>query len=197
MGTNTLTAIVAIRGTRPLLWHTFGPDTIALERKERTGVAGNDPQEWKRSHSATKEGQLYLAPSYVFGTIRDGARQIKKGRGSIQASVAATLQVLDNLILVDRWLPREGDPPMNDPEAPVYIDVRSAVNPTTKRRNVRYRVAASPGWQCSFSIQWDATLVSRGEMQSAVIQAGMFSGLGDGRAIGMGRFEVISWELQE
>lgn len=42
-----LKATVSRQGVRPLLWHHFGPDTLPLDKKrEKTGVAGNDPEEW-------------------------------------------------------------------------------------------------------------------------------------------------------
>lgn len=50
MGSNIVTAHVVIEGKRPLLWHHFGPDALPLEKRERTGGAGNDPHEWKRAH---------------------------------------------------------------------------------------------------------------------------------------------------
>jgi hypothetical protein len=81
-----------------------------------------------------------------------------------------------------------------DPDAPVYLDVRSVKNPATKARNVRYRVAASSGWEAEFTLMWDKTVVSRGEMESALRDAGRLVGLGDGRSIGAGRFEVVSFE---
>ncbi|HXI14762.1 MAG TPA: hypothetical protein VNM48_00225, partial [Chloroflexota bacterium] len=143
---NILYAKVLIRGTRPLLFHKFGPDALPLEKGERTGVAGNDPEEWRKTVLATSEGQLYVDPSYIFGCVRDGSRNIKKGRGSIMPMVASTLQVLEDRVLIDRYLP-DGlvtAPPL-DPEAPVYLDVRGVRNPASKARNVRYRVAASAG----------------------------------------------------
>jgi hypothetical protein len=207
MASNILTAAVAIKGTRALLWHSFGTDAIPLEKRERTGVAGNDPEEWRKTVLVTNEGQLYLDPTYIFGTIRDGARNVKKGRGSIQPAVASTLQVADDIVLVDRFFPtypnghpfdvKMAEPPPNDPKAPVFLDVRSAKNPATKARNVRYRVAASAGWTAMFHIQWDKTVVSRGEMEQAIRDAGMFAGLGDGRAIGFGRFSVETYEIGE
>jgi hypothetical protein len=115
-------------------------------------------------------------------------------RGSIQSAVAATLQVADDRVLVDRYLP---DPLPTDIEAPVYLDIRSVKNPATKGRNVRYRVAASPGWALTFHILWDKTIVSRGEMESVVIDAGRLVGIGDGRAIGFGRFTVNSFDVTE
>lgn len=190
---NILTAKVSIRGIRPLLWHRFGPDAIPLEKGEKTGVAGNNPEEWKKTYLADAEGRLYLEPTYLFGAIRDGSKQVKKGRGSIQSDVASTLQVMDDRVFTDRSMP-EGDP-VQDPSLPVFLHVCSVRNPATKGRNVRYRVAASVGWECSFSIMWDRTIVSRDQMRDALRFAGQLCGLGDGRSIGFGRFEVTNFEV--
>lgn len=190
-----LTAEVEIRGTRPLFWHAFGPEALPLEKQERTGVAGNDPEEWKKTYLATADGRLYLPPTYIFACVRDGARYTKKGRGSIQAAVAATLQIEDDLVLTDRMLPA-GEPP-RDPTAPVFLDVRGVKNPATKSRNVRYRLAASSGWLATFHLLWNKTVVSRGEMEAATGDAGLLCGLGDGRSIGMGRFEVVRFNVTE
>jgi len=188
------TAKIQIVGTRPLLWHVFGPESIPLEKQERTGVAGNDPEEWKRTFLANKEGQLYLRPDYIFGCLRDGAKHTKKGRGSILRLVAATLQIVDDRVYIDRFIPGwNGGPPeelTRDPDEPVYLDVRGVVNPGSRGRNVRYRVAASPGWRTEFTILFENTIVSRAEMEAVALDAGRLVGLGDGRNIGFGRFEV-------
>lgn len=191
-----LIARITITGKRPILFHSFSVDTISLEKKERTGVAGNDPEEWKRSVLKTKEGQLYVDSTYIFGCLRDGGRHIKEGRASLQAKIASTLLVLDEIILLDRFLPREEEL-TQDKTQPVYLDIRSVKNPNTKGRNVRYRIAASPGWKASFQIEWEGTVVARKQMESALISAGDFVGLGDGRSIGFGRFRVEKFELEE
>ena len=196
---NILTATVTVRGTRPLLWHHFGPDAIPLEKGEKSGVAGNNPDEWKKTVLATTDGQLYVEPTYVFGCIRNGAKYTKKGRGSIQATVASTLQVLDGRVLINRYLPDgngRGELTRDDTQ-PVYLDVRSVTNPSTRGRNVRYRIAAGPGWETTFRVAWDKTMVSRGEMQAVLRDAGMFFGLGDGLAVGFGRFEIVDCDIQE
>lgn len=192
MANNIVHMMVSICGVRPLLFHSFGPDAIPLEKQERTGVAGNDPEEWKKTFLATKEGQLYLEPSYIFGCVRDAARYTKKGKGSIQAAMSATLQVLDERVLLDRFMPDMGAGKSlgTDPDEPVYLDVRSVRNPSTKGRNVRYRVAASTGWRCRFTLMFDKTIVSRAEMESVLRDAGTLVGLADGRSIGFGRFTV-------
>lgn len=179
---NIIKAGVTVKGIRPILWHHFGPDAIPLEKQERTGVAGNDPEEWKRTVLYTKTGQLYLPGSYVFGTLRDGSKFTKKGKASIQTLVTSTLQVADDRVLVDRNIPgfNGGLPTVlpTDPDELVYLDIRSVVNPSTRGRNIRYRVAASPGWLATFHLEWDKTIVSRAEMQAVCIDAGRLCGLG-------------------
>lgn len=204
---NIVKAKVEIRGTRPLFWHHFGPDALPLEKQERTGVAGHDPEEWRRTLLATKDGQLYIEPTYIFGCLREGAKYTKKGRGTLQKPLSATLQVITDRILIDRYFPgfpnshkfdaSSIDPPEQDRESPVYLDIRGVVNPSTRARNVRYRVAASSGWLASFDLLWDKTIVSRNEMEAVLIDAGNLVGVGNGRAIGMGRFQVENFEIIE
>lgn len=206
---NMRSAKITIKGTRPLFWHWFGPEAMPIEspgnRKEKTGKAGNDPEEWRKSVTVTKDGQLFMQSTYAFATIREGAKYIKKGRGSIQADVIATLQIQDAQILVDRYMPtfpngHECDitklpAPPQDPEQDIYLDIRMVRNPQTKGANVRYRIAASPGWSCSFTIQWDVSIVGKEAMESCVIHAGKYSGIGNGRKIGMGRFDVVEFAV--
>lgn len=201
MANNIIEAKVTVKGIRPMLWHIFGPNSIPLEKQERTGVAGNDPEEWRRTVAHTKDGQLFIPGSYVFGTLRDGSKFTKKGKGSIQSVLTSTLQILDDRVLVDRYIPGfNGSLPETlptDPDEPVYLDVRSVVNPSTRGRNVRYRVAASPGWMATFTLQWDKTIVSRNEMEAVCRDAGQLCGLGNGRKIGMGRFKIEQFEVIE
>lgn len=191
-----LTASVTIESTRPLLWHVFTSEAIPLNgKRERTGVAGNDPDEWKRTVLINPERQLYLPPTAIFGCLRDAARFTRKGRGSIQPALVATLQVLDERVLIDRFLSDEPLP--IDEEAPVFLHISSVKNPATRARNIRYRVVASSGWQATNRLTWDATLVSRNELQAVVIDAGRFVGIGSGRQIGYGRFAVTSFAVAD
>ena len=204
---NILTADVMITSTRPLWWHRFGPDAIPLEKKERTGVAGNDPEEWRRTVLVTKDGQLFLEPTYAFAAIRDAGRYTKRGHGSLVQPIAATLQVVDARIPTDRYFPgfpnghvfdvKTADPPDTDDEARVYLDIRGVRNPSTKARNVRYRIAASPGWVAAFSLLWDKTVVSRNELESVMHDAGKLIGVGNGRNVGMGRGRVGKFDVRE
>jgi hypothetical protein len=196
---NIITARVAIQGTRTLLWHRFGIDSIPLEKQEKSGVAGNDPEEWRKTVLMSSDRQLYLLNSYIFRCLRDAAPYIKRGK-TFQNAVSATLQVLEDVILLpDYYVPNspvyiEQGQVFEDIPA-VYVLVSGVKNPSTHKRNVRYRIAASPGWECSFTLLWDKTVVSRGEMESLCLTAGQLIGVGDGRSIGFGRFSVKEFEV--
>lgn len=197
---NIVKAKVTIRGTRTLLQHRFGPESIPLEKQERTGVAGNDPIEWKKSCMVTPDGNLYLPGTYIFGCLKNGAVHTKKGKGSIQSLVVSTMQIEEDLLLLNRNLPSEKEltqqtiltPP--DPEIKTFIYVSSVRNPSTKGRNVRYRLATRAGWKLSFTLVWDKTVVPREQMKAVLRDSGILGGLGDGIKIGCGRFEVVKYE---
>lgn len=192
---NILRAMLRIYGTRPLLWHHFSADVLSLTKREKTGVAGNDPDEWRRTVLMTAGRQLYLKPTYVFGALRDGAKYTPRKRGTLQPLVAATLQVVDEQVLIDRFVPPEPLP--IDPSELVYLDVQSVKNPGTGGRNIRYRIAAAPNWSTTVTLQWDKTIVSRNELEAVAHDTGRFVGIGDGRAIGYGRFIVAQFTVAE
>lgn len=199
-------AKVAISGIKTLAIHHFGPDALPLEKQEKTGVAGHDPEEWKRSVLLTKKRELFLPPTYFFGSIKEGGRHVKKGRGSIMYDIAATLQIEDDAIKICY----EGEPIIL-PELPEIVDAYSIPteelpvsyverigvrNPSTKSRNIRYRVAVKPGWEMSLTIMFDPTIVARTQMQQALNSAGQLVGIADGRgSIGYGRYNVTQFEV--
>ncbi len=187
-------AKISIIGKRPLLFHRFSMEAIPLGRKALAGVAGNNPDEWKSTVLKTTNNQLYVEGSYIFGSLRDGARHTKQGKGSMQPKLVATLCVMEEEIYIDRYLPEEKDL-TQDKTAPVYLDVRSVVNPASRGRNVRYRIAASTGWKAEFTIEFDNTIVFTPVMEAIVRDAGSFAGLGDGRKIGFGRFDLERFEV--
>ena len=189
---NMLSASIEIVGIRPLLFNRFGPDAIPLTKSERTGVAGNDPEEWERRVCWNGKRQLFLDGPAAFACIRDGARFVKKGRGTIQSSVVATLQVNEETILINRFLPK-GDPSAKNTD-PVFVDVRG-VKMKSGSWNVRYHLASSKGWRTQFHLLWDKTIISRNELHEACISAGRFVGIGDGRKLGFGRFDVSKFEV--
>ncbi|HEY9630547.1 MAG TPA: hypothetical protein V6C84_24895 [Coleofasciculaceae cyanobacterium] len=196
---NLLQATVSIQGTRPLLFNHLHPSPEFGQRQERSGTAGNDPTEWQRSVLAMPETrQLYLLPSYIFGCLRDAGRFTKRNRGNLVSAIASTLTLSERRILLDRYLPETPQFYSEDADAPTYVFMSITGGMSKKgAKNVRYRVAVSSGWRCQFLLDWDKTIVSRSELEAVAIDAGKLVGLGDGRSIGYGRFEMLQFEVTQ
>ncbi|MEM0979957.1 MAG: hypothetical protein AAGH78_06745 [Cyanobacteria bacterium P01_H01_bin.58] len=198
MGNNIVTARLTIKGNRTLLTNRFSSAAIPLERRNRSGVAGNNPMEWKQTALLTPKRQFYLPGTYIFSCLREAAI-FTTGKQRTQREVAATLQVKESVILIEnRFLPEEPfyieqQEVRVRPEA--FIDVAVVRNPKSGARNVRYRAATSPGWQCSFHLMWDQTVIPQPLLESICLDAGALVGLADGRNLGYGRFDVQKFEV--
>jgi len=206
-----LQARLTLKGTRTLLQNLFGPDAIPLDqdvkRQRKTeGVAGNNPKEWKRSCRVTEDGTLCFPGSYVAGWLRRGAAHVKDKHRSLKSDVEACLEpVIDDVLITNRvWKPGT-EPPhfctLNppDPRTKVFVFVTGVV--VGKAHHVRYRLAAQKGWECSFEIEWDGSLIGAGQMEAVAIDAGRYECFGDGRRLGCGRceveFELLTPEVNE
>lgn len=186
-------AHVHIRGTRPFIFNRFTEQSISLphEKKERQGVAGKNPDEWRKTYTATADGQLYISGSYIHRCLINAAKFTKRG---LQTQLAATLETVDEFILFNnRFVPNQIT---KNPQHEVYIDVRSVKMPSTSGRHIRYRLATSKGWELNFSIIWEATVISKELMESICIDAGLLVGIGDNRMNGFGRFKVIDFKTE-
>lgn len=181
-----------IRMTREYMWHNPADDIFDGGRKAKTGTAGSDPDEWKKTYTATKDGQLYIKSEQIFGCMREGGKFTKAGRGNLKSSVAATLQVEEDKILLPLKIKPDEVLPTNDPAASLYIDKRPVKNPATKAMNMRYRLAAASGVEAEFTLSYDNTILNSGLVESVLTDAGRMVGIGDARSIGKGRFEVVS-----
>jgi hypothetical protein len=189
-------AKIKITGTKPLLINTFPLETLD-EGKSKSGTAGKDETLWKKTVLITPDRELYVFSSYLVGAIVKGAKNIKVGKGSLANKVGSTLECSpDILILNGLKLPPDNEITKNTNDE-VYIDVRSVVNPMTKGRNIRYRIACKAGWGLTANILWDDAQVSVEQMKQAVYNGGQYEGLGDGRKIGFGRFKVNSFQVSE
>jgi hypothetical protein len=190
----TIEVKVGFKGIKPLLYHCFSIEALAIGRKEIMGTAGNNPDEWKRTVKVTENGQFYLPFSYPFSCAINGSKMLRKGKGTYQKDVSSTLDVLDEKILLNRFMPQNimGNTEKDD----VYIDVRGVNNKNSKgSKNIRYRVCLNPGWEGEFSIKFDNTIVGIELMEQILIDGGKFSGFGDGRSIGFGKFVITKFEV--
>ncbi|NDD54795.1 hypothetical protein EBZ39_13185 [bacterium] len=189
-----ISAKIKIEGTKPLLFHTFPIDTLDAG-KAKKGTTGNDAEEWKNTVLMDGERRLYVYGSYLRACISEGGKHIKVGKGNISKKVGACLEVNgERVFLDDLKVPADKDLTRLNTDK-VYLDVRSVVNPMTKGRNLRYRIAAKEGWSLSAIITWDDYVVSKENMKQCVENGGLYDGIGDARKIGFGKFILLSFQI--
>jgi hypothetical protein len=106
-------------------------------------------------------------------------------------------KIFFNREIFDGWkeMPIEEVP--LDSDRGVYVDVRMVSNPNTKGRNIRYRVSMAAGWEASFSLTIDDSLVSQSQVKKVIEDTGKLQGIADGRTLGYGRFEVNKCEFEK
>ena len=145
----------------------------------------------EKTFQATRQGQLYLDPIYIFSCLRAGGKFIPKGRGTLEPEVSSTLQVLDNKIFINRFLPPINEITRDDKKMYILMFDRFQ----EEGKNIRYRLAISPGWEAEFNIIWEGTLINREQMKAICQDAGAYAGLGDARKVGFGRFYVTDFNI--
>ena len=188
-------AKIKIKGIKPLIWHAFNKEALSLDAKPTAGKSGNNPEEWKATVLVDPDNKLYVKDSYIFASFREGSKNVKVGRGTLKAKLISCLIVLDTIVYIkNRALPAENDL-TEDVTKPVYLDICGVTNPNTKGKNIRYRIAASKGWESEFTVQWDDRLISTEQMKQIAESAGLHSGIGDGRNWGNGRFDIVKFDL--
>ncbi len=193
---------VEIEGVKPFIFHKFNIEQIQALSKPKTGSAGNDPDEWKRSFFYDDEDKLYIPSNYLFSAFKNGSVHTKVGRGSIQKTwiSAVTMdeeKVYFNRTMFKNWQDTTFEELITNSSEPVYIDIRMVSNPNTKGKNVRYRVALSPGWVLKFHMDVDDSLVSMQQTKKIIEDTGKMQGLADGRTLGYGRFKLNEFSHEE
>lgn len=194
-------ATVEVVGIRPLFFNAFRIEAISNLSKVRTGSAGNDPEEWKRT-VLEKNNQLYIPGSYWTSCLKNGSFYTKAGRGSIQKSFVSSTCILTEISLINRHLPNNWEKMtieemVRDSNQPVYLDIRGVTNPSSKSKNIRYRIACCPGWKTEFQFTFDDTIISASQIKKIVDDSGKNIGIGDGRLLGYGRFQVEKIEFSD
>ncbi|MGD8305101.1 MAG: hypothetical protein PVF17_00470 [Ignavibacteria bacterium] len=185
---------VKIEGIKPLVFHKFNIESITALSKPKSGNSGNNPEEWKNSFFHDDE-KLYIPDNYIFACLKNAAVHTKVGRGSIQKTWISAVNVLTEKAFLNREIfadwenATEADIPTSS-SLPVYIDIRMVANPNTKGKNVRYRVACSPGWETEFELLIDDSLISQQHVKKVIEDAGKLQGIAELRTLGYGRFIV-------
>lgn len=188
---------VRIVGTSPLMMHNgrlVNPlDPIVKEMKKITSKTKKTEEDHDQLARLEFIGGLYydgkigpyVPANCLWATIRAGARLQKKG-----PAVERGLMVVDNMNRLDYTGTRKSTE-MYDAG---FADIRKAKPPGGSGQVMRCRPRFDLPWSVSFTLMFDATQMSSDELRYWTEQAGLLTGLCDGRkGLGMGRFIVEEW----
>lgn len=198
MQTAIETITLTLTGTTPLVMHhprladPLDPATKAL--KEITGKARKTEAdhlrmaelEWHASLYHDADLGPYVPAEWVWRTISKGGTQFRKG-SALQRGLL--IQPADRLIALEYAGPRD---PASLFATPEHV-LRSAVNANPSSSTVSKTMRTRPvfeQWACTAHLLWIPTAVDLDDITRAAEFAGWAIGIGDGRGIGYGRFQV-------
>ena len=170
---------VTIKGKSPLLMHRY--PLVPIETPPIEKRTPEDQAEIAAYRDKDTE-ELYIPGTAIQrALVNAGVFSKGKGRASLQKNVAACVLIDPEIITLGT--------------KEYKIDARPIVVPSTKGRVVRYRPRLD-SWSCSFSIEFDESLLTEKQLRQIVDDAGTRVGLLDFRPAckgPFGRFMVTKW----
>lgn len=189
--------LARIVGTSPLMMHNgrlVNPlDPIVKEMKKITSKTKKTEEDYDQLARLEFTGGLYydakigpyIPSNCLWATIRAGARLQKKG-----PAVERGLMMIDVMNRLDYTGTRKATE-MYDAG---FADIRNAKPPGSSGQVMRCRPMFAPPWSVTFAMTFDAAQMASDELRYWTEQAGLLTGLCDGRkGLGMGRYSVEEW----
>jgi len=151
MGLKSLT--ISVKGITPLIMHAYPLVTIkGLEKKTPEEQA--EHAAYRVPSSNGQRGELYIPGANVQRGLIEAATYSKgKGRASLLKPAAACLMVTPERILLA--------------QTDYGIDSRWVVIPSTGGRVLRHRPRLET-WECTFTVEYDDTLLKETEVRTIV-----------------------------
>lgn len=195
--TNDTIYEVTIQGIRPLIMHNGRLADPLDEHKKRLAVATNQKKKGDADHIRVArtefEGGLYfdetlgpyLPPDNLQAVIERGAMRRKLGP-IFKAHVSVDPPLEAPGFRLDYKGPRDVEGLWQDRAFVLMKGVR-----VQRNRVIRCRARFPTGWRCAFRVEVMADGVTKEQLQQAIEDAGLYTGIGDWRPR-YGRFVVES-----
>jgi len=168
---------VGIEGISPLLMHSYPMEPIeGLDKMSKEDQA-------KHAEYRNPDGKLYIPGVAMQRALVAGAAYSKgKGRASLAKVAAACMMVSPEYLILK---PQEYN-----------IDSRRVVIRATGGSVIRHRPRFEKGWEVSFDLEYDNTMIKEEQARRVVDDTGKLVGILDFRPAckgPFGRFMVTSW----
>jgi len=161
---------VEIQGSTPLLVNRFVCEQ--LDQTKRKIVTGKQTSVEDKLYMV--DGKPYIPCEYLERAMIDAGKDFKgKGRSTLSKIMGAMVSILPDALIISpsKWV----------------IDVRSAVNPTTKGRMMVQR-PKFVAWRLKFELVIETDDIPTERIKEILDFAGMYVGIGDYRPVKKGKF---------
>lgn len=177
----------AIEGTAPLLMNAFSEAAKEILDTGKTGGKRTSEQkmaEVEDKQLKNKDG-LFIPSYYIRAAMRDGSKMdnMKLGKKGLAPYLEALVFIEPREISLQKL---EYD----------FIDARIGRRPPRTGAAVLIRrPGIKEGWMLEFVITVASDIVPEVSVKEALQAGGLYCGLGDGRKMGFGKFQIIKWEI--
>ena len=187
-----ITATYKIRGTMPLLMCngemanplSNGAKQLKQITSKRNKVDADHEEllklKWHFGLWVNSNQKVIIPRHVIFATIVNGAKKNKNGKDAQSGMFClkdSILQYEGPSSIEELW---------NDSK---FRDVR--LGGIQKAKVLIMRPKFDP-WSADLTIDFDESVVNNDTIKEAIKKAGIYCGIGDGRTLGFGRFELIS-----
>jgi len=164
---------VKIKGTTPLLFNKFAPDSIKSQVKKRSGAVGK--KDVKDKLYLTTKGKVYTPSTHLLGMLINAGKQFKiqgKGKSTYSKLIGSSVEVNPDVIehIKQEW-----------EEFTI-----SAVNPSTRGRMMVTRPMMN-SWELAFRLKFTDD-IPEDVMKNIIDYGGQYVGIGDWRPDKKGKY---------
>lgn len=185
------TTKITIRGLTPLIMHNgqladpLNEASKALSRLSKKKNKTDDDHlamrkcEWIGGLYVDEDGAPCLPGEVIEAAIAEGAKKFKLGK------------VAKGGVIVDGNFALKYDGPKKQDKLWEHGGFLKLAGVKVKQSRVIRARPMFPSWECTFTVQWDPSLVKDEEQLFEIVESAGTSGIGDWRPK-YGRFEVVS-----
>jgi hypothetical protein len=171
---------VKLKSDGPLLMHAL--PQVHEEKIRDTGKEYDPKEEVEKSLYRDKEGKIYFPSRWIKGCLESAAKGVKKGRVNLKSKIIQAVSIHPSQIYPIKLSDYEIDQQ--------YVRLMG--------RNLILRSRPKfDEWEIDFEIHHDEEIIGAADIKKLLERGGKFIGIGDGRKIGYGRFEIEEFKVEK
>lgn len=172
---------IKITSTSPLLMNNRPMEETSNEKVKKKGDVYDPIAEAEKKAHFDKEIGYYIPSDMIEGSLREGAKNVSKGRGNYKKTILSSVFSENDKIPLNR---KDYD----------TIDKRWGTHPSTGNGILVSRVRFDK-WETEFELSFDENRVDSKTLKAIIVEAGEVIGIGSYRPK-FGRYKLEKFEIQ-